>query len=118
MKKRKGIILKAEDSRVVLSTWREEPVREGGIKDAKGGEMSRRAEGGYVPGGGGRQPRGDVQGAGLVVRGRNPDFGERCELGEKASGKLPFFPSVPNPGFPQQAGVFTREKTCFPIMQN
>lgn len=93
-------------------------MREGGIKDAKGREMSRRAERRYVPGGGGSLPRGDPQGAGLVVQGRNPDFGERCELREKASGKLPFFPSVPNPGFPQQAGVFTREKTCFPIMQN
>lgn len=89
-------------------------MREGGIIDAKGGEMSRRADGGYVPWGGISLPERAEQGAGLAVL-RNPDLGERYELREKASGK---FPSVPNPAFPQQAGVFTREKTCFSIMQN
>lgn len=81
-------------------------MREGGIKDAKGGETIGRADGGCVP-----------RWEGLVKRRRNLDFGERCELGEKAPGKFPFFPSVPIPAFPQQAGVFTREKTCFSIMK-
>lgn len=49
---------------------------------------------------------------------KNLDLGERCELREKAPGKFPFFPSVLVPAFPQQAGVFTREKICFSIMQN
>lgn len=94
-------------------------MSKGGIKDAKGGEMSRRAEGRYVSGGGEpRVPRGEEQGAGLVVQGRNPDLGERCELREKASGKFPFFPSIPNPAIPQLAGVFTREQTCFSTIQN
>lgn len=93
-------------------------MKEGGIKDAKGGEMSRRSRGRLCARGRVSLPRGEEQGAGHVVQGRNPDLGERCELREKASGKLLFFPSVPNPVFPQQAGVFTREKTCFSIRQN
>lgn len=56
-------------------------------------------------------PRGEKQG-------RNLDFLDRCELREKAPEKFPFFPSVAVPAFPQQAGVFTREKTCCSIMQN
>lgn len=80
-------------------------MREGRIKDAKGGEMTGRADGGCVP-----------SREGLAKRRRNLDFGERCELAEKAPGKFPFFPSVPIPAFPQ-AGVFTREKTCFSIMK-
>lgn len=32
-----------------LSAWRREPVREGEIKDAEGGEITGRADGGCVP---------------------------------------------------------------------
>ena len=59
-----------------------------------------------------------AQGEGLVKHRRNLDFVEGCELGERAPGKFLFFPSVPIPAIPQQAGVLTREKTCFSIMQN
>lgn len=32
-----------------LSTWKREPVREGGIKDVEGREMIGRTDGGHVP---------------------------------------------------------------------
>ena len=70
MRGRKGIILRAGESWVILSTWRKEPVRERGIKDAKGRQMSRRVDGGSVPREGVGLPRGEEQGAGIVVQGR------------------------------------------------
>lgn len=45
-------------------------MRERGIKDAKGRQMSRRVDGGSVPREGVGLPRGEEQGAGIVVQGR------------------------------------------------
>lgn len=71
MRRRKGVILRAGESWVVWSAWRKELVRERGIKDAKGGEMSRRTDGDSVPGGEVGLPRGEEQ------RGRAACAGER-----------------------------------------
>ena len=100
--RREGVTPKREDLSVFVSL--EKRTNEGGgIKDAKGGEMFG-ADEGCVPRGRGWSSAGGIW--------------TLHELGEKAPGKFPLFPSVPVPAIPQQAGVLTREKTCFSIMQN